>query len=67
MGAVKTEDPVVAAGKMAGALRRRFASALFCRGFLAASGIAAGLIRLSVGLENTEDLIADLKQALDTL
>ena len=40
MGAVKTEDPVVAAGKMAGALRRRFASALFCRGFLAASGIA---------------------------
>lgn len=40
MGAGKTEDPVVAAGKMAGALRRRFASALFCRGFLAASGIA---------------------------
>lgn len=34
---------------------------------LAASGIAAGLIRLSVGLENAEDLIADLKQALDTL
>ena len=30
-------------------------------------GIAAGLIRLSVGLENAEDLIADLKQALDTL
>ena len=29
--------------------------------------IAAGLIRLSVGLENAEDLIADLKQALDTL
>ena len=34
---------------------------------LAASGIAAGLIRLSVGLENAEDIIADLKQALDTL
>ena len=34
---------------------------------LATSGIAAGLIRLSVGLENAEDLIADLKQALDTL
>ena len=34
---------------------------------LKASGIAAGLIRLSVGLENYEDIIADLKQALDTL
>ena len=34
---------------------------------LAASGIAAGLIRLSVGLENAEDIIADLKQALDQL
>ncbi len=34
---------------------------------LAASGIAAGLIRLSVGLENVEDIIADLKQALDQL
>ena len=34
---------------------------------LAASGIAAGLIRLSVGLENSEDIIADLKQALDQL
>ena len=32
---------------------------------LAASGIAAGLIRLSVGLENAEDIIADLKQALE--
>ncbi|MBD9207129.1 MAG: hypothetical protein EGQ40_07080, partial [Clostridiales bacterium] len=31
------------------------------------SGIAAGLIRLSVGLENSEDIIADLKQALDQL
>ncbi len=34
---------------------------------LAASGIAPGLIRLSAGLENTEDLIADLKKALDQL
>ena len=34
---------------------------------LAASGIAAGLIRLSVGLESAEDIIADLKQALDQL
>jgi O-acetylhomoserine (thiol)-lyase len=28
------------------------------------AGIPAGLIRLSVGLENTEDLIADLEKAL---
>ena len=34
---------------------------------LAASGIAAGLIRLSVGLENAEDIIADLEQALNQL
>lgn len=34
---------------------------------LAASGIAAGLTRLSAGLENAEDIIADLKQALDQL
>lgn len=34
---------------------------------LAASGIAAGLIRLSVGLEDAEDIIADLKQALAQL
>ena len=34
---------------------------------LKASGIAAGLIRLSVGLENYEDIIDDLKQGLDTL
>ncbi|MBQ4425847.1 MAG: methionine gamma-lyase [Lachnospiraceae bacterium] len=34
---------------------------------LAASGIAPGLIRLSVGLENAEDIIADLKQGLDRL
>ncbi|PID90983.1 MAG: methionine gamma-lyase [Bacteroidetes bacterium] len=31
----------------------------------AASDIAEGLVRLSVGLEDAEDLIADLKQALD--
>ena len=34
---------------------------------LAASGIAAGLIRLSAGLENAEDIIADLEQALAQL
>lgn len=34
---------------------------------LAASGIPAGLIRLSVGLENAEDIIADLEQALARL
>ncbi len=33
----------------------------------AASGISEGLVRLSVGLENAEDIIADLKQALDKL
>lgn len=32
---------------------------------LAAAGIPAGLVRFSCGLENKEDLIADLKQALD--
>jgi cystathionine beta-lyase/cystathionine gamma-synthase len=32
-----------------------------------AVGIYAGLIRLSVGLEDPEDLIADLDQALDIL
>ncbi|ANZ34249.1 bifunctional cystathionine gamma-lyase/homocysteine desulfhydrase [Staphylococcus carnosus] len=30
-------------------------------------GIADGLIRLSVGIEDTDDLVADLKQALDKL
>ena len=34
---------------------------------LAASGIPAGLIRLSAGLENAEDIIADLEQALAQL
>lgn len=33
----------------------------------AASGIAEGLVRLSVGLESADDIIADLKQALDKL
>lgn len=32
-----------------------------------ASGVVDGLIRLSAGLEDTEDLIADLRQALDKL
>ncbi len=33
----------------------------------ALSGISEGLVRLSVGLENVDDIIADLKQALDKL
>lgn len=33
----------------------------------AASDIAEGLVRLSVGLEDAKDIIADLKQALDKL
>lgn len=32
-----------------------------------AAGITDGLVRLSVGLENTEDLIADLEQALEEI
>jgi methionine-gamma-lyase len=32
-----------------------------------AAGIYDGLIRLSVGLEEPEDIIADLEQALDKL
>lgn len=32
-----------------------------------AAGVCDGLVRLSVGLEDTEDLIADLAQALDQL
>ena len=31
---------------------------------LAAAGVGADLIRLSCGLENAEDLIADLQQAI---
>ncbi len=34
---------------------------------LAASGITPGLIRLSVGLENINDIIADIDQALDKI
>jgi cystathionine beta-lyase/cystathionine gamma-synthase len=34
---------------------------------LAAAGIGAGAVRISVGLEDPEDLIADVVQALDTL
>ncbi len=33
----------------------------------AASGISEGLVRLAIGLENPEDIIADLKNALDNL
>lgn len=33
----------------------------------AASDISEGLVRLSVGLEDAEDIIADLRQALDSL
>ena len=33
----------------------------------AASDISEGMVRLSVGLEDAEDIIADLKQALDQL
>ena len=32
-----------------------------------AAGITDGLVRLSAGLESAEDLIIDLKQALDGL
>lgn len=34
---------------------------------LIAAGISGDLVRLSCGIENYEDLIADIKQALDTL
>lgn len=34
---------------------------------LAAAGIPVGLVRFSVGLENVEDIIADIAQALDKL
>ena len=34
---------------------------------LAAAGIGEGLVRLSVGLENVDDIIADLQQAFDSL
>jgi len=32
---------------------------------LAAAGISAGLVRLSVGIESSEDLLADVRQGLD--
>ena len=32
---------------------------------LAAAGVPAGLVRISCGLEDAEDLVADLKQALE--
>lgn len=34
---------------------------------LVAAGIGQGLVRLSVGLENVEDIIADLEQAFSEL
>ena len=34
---------------------------------LKAAGISEGLVRISVGLENVEDIIADLKRGLDLL
>lgn len=34
---------------------------------LVAAGITPGLIRLSVGLENIEDILDDIKQAMDTV
>ena len=34
---------------------------------LAAAGISADLVRMSCGIESTEDLIADIAQALDTI
>lgn len=34
---------------------------------LKAAGISEGLVRISVGLEDPQDIIADMKQALDTL
>jgi len=33
----------------------------------AAAGITDGLVRLSVGLEDVEDLIADLERAFDKI
>ena len=34
---------------------------------LEAAGVPAGLIRMSCGLENAQDLIADIAQALDRI
>ena len=32
---------------------------------LAEAGVSPGMIRLSIGIENVEDIIADLKKALE--
>ena len=34
---------------------------------LAAAGVSADLIRISVGIENIDDIIADVSQALDSV
>ena len=34
---------------------------------LEAAGISADLVRFSCGIENADDLIADIKQALDNI
>ena len=34
---------------------------------LAAGGVPADLVRVSCGIESAEDLIADIKQALDSI
>ena len=34
---------------------------------LAAAGVPADLVRFSCGIENADDLIADIKQALDAI
>ena len=34
---------------------------------LVAAGITPGLIRLSVGIENIDDILEDIKQALDQI
>ena len=34
---------------------------------LVAAGIEPGMVRISVGLENVEDIIADLEQALNQI
>lgn len=39
--------------------------ATFDAASLAAAGISAGLVRLSVGIESNEDLLADVRQGLD--
>ena len=32
---------------------------------LLSAGVSSGMVRLSVGIENVDDIIADLEQALD--